>query len=155
MKTYEGEFSATGKRFGIIVSRFNNFITDKLLEGAVDCLLKYKAKPEMIEIFKTPGAFEIPQTLSFIVGSKKKFDGIICLGAIIRGETPHFDFIANEVSKGIAQVSLKSKIPVGFGIITADTVDQAVDRAGGKHGNKGESSARAVIEQISLLSKIK
>ncbi|MFA5033296.1 MAG: 6,7-dimethyl-8-ribityllumazine synthase [bacterium] len=154
MKTYEGEFSASGKRFGIIASRFNSFITDKLIDGAVDCLIRHNAKSDAIEIVKVPGAFEIPQVLKVLVSGKKRFDGIICLGAIIRGETTHFDLISKEVTKGIAQVSLQTTTPIGFGIIAADTVEQAIDRAGGKHGNKGESAAMTVIEQINLIAKL-
>ncbi|MDD2889448.1 MAG: 6,7-dimethyl-8-ribityllumazine synthase [bacterium] len=154
MKTYEGEFSANGKRFGIIASRFNSFITDKLIDGAVDCLIRHNAKSDAIEIVKVPGAFEIPQVLKVLVSGKKRFDGIICLGAIIRGETTHFDLISTEVTKGIAQVSLQTTTPIGFGIIAADTVEQAIDRAGGKHGNKGESAAMTVIEQINLIAKL-
>jgi len=154
VKTYEGEFSASGKRFGIIASRFNSFITDKLIDGAVDCLIRHNAKSDAIEIVKVPGAFEIPQVLKVLVSGKKRFDGIICLGAIIRGETTHFDLISKEVTKGIAQVSLQTTTPIGFGIIAADTVEQAIDRAGGKHGNKGESAAMTVIEQINLIAKL-
>ncbi|MDD5530272.1 MAG: 6,7-dimethyl-8-ribityllumazine synthase [bacterium] len=154
MKIYEGEFSASGKKFGIIASRFNSFITDKLIDGAVDCLTRHNAKSDAIEIFKVPGAFEIPQVLKVLVSGKKRFDGIICLGAIIRGETTHFDLISKEVTKGIAQVSLQTTIPIGFGIVAADTVEQAIDRAGGKHGNKGESAALTVIEQINLIAKL-
>lgn len=154
MKIYEGKISGKGKKFAIIVSRFNSFITDKLLEGALDCLTRHETNSNDIEVFKTPGAFEIPQILKILV-ENKKFDGIICLSAIIRGETPHFDFIAREITRGISNISLNYKIPVGFGVITADTMEQAIERAGGKLGNKGFNTALAVLEQLDLIEKIK
>ena len=154
MKVYEGEFLTEKKKFGIIVSRFNGFVTEKLLDGAVDCLLRQGAKADAIEVFKVPGSFEIPATLNHLL-QKKKFDAIICLSAVIRGETPHFDFIAHEVSKGIAELALDFGIPIGFGIITADNIEQAIERAGGKQGNKGEDAANSVMEQLGLLAKIK
>ncbi|MDI6840356.1 MAG: 6,7-dimethyl-8-ribityllumazine synthase [bacterium] len=153
MKIYEGHLSGEGKNFGIIVSRFNSFVTDRLLEGAIDCLTRHNTDPDAIEVFKVPGAFEIPQTLSILVRNNR-FDAIICLAAIIRGETPHFDFLARDVSRGIANISIESGIPVGFGIITADTNEQAIDRAGGKRGNKGFYAALSVIEQLGLIQKI-
>lgn len=154
MKIYEGEISADKKKFGIIASRFNGFVTEKLLNGAVDCLLRHNAKSDAIEVFKVPGAFEIPATLNHLL-QKKKFDAIICIAAVIRGETPHFDFIAHEVSKGVAELALDYGVPIGFGIVTADSMEQAIDRAGGKKGNKGEDAANSVMEQLSLLAKIK
>jgi len=153
MKIYEGRLSGEGKSFGIIVSRFNSFVTDKLLEGALDCLTRHNTDPNAIEVFKVPGAFEIPQTLNLLIRNNR-FDAIICLSAIIRGETPHFDFLAHEVSRGISHIAVESGTPVGFGIITADTPEQAIDRAGGKRGNKGFNAALSVLEQLSLIQKI-
>lgn len=153
MKIYEGEISGKGKKFGIIVSRFNGFVTDKLLSGAIDCLTRHNTNPDMIEVFKVPGAFEIPQTLNLLV-QKGRFDAIICLSAIIRGDTPHFDFLAREVSRGIAKTAREAAIPIGFGVITADTQEQAIERAGGKASNKGFDTALAVLEQLGLVSRI-
>ncbi len=151
MKVYEGKISGEGKKFGIIVSRFNNAITERLLNGAVDCLVRHGTDLNKIEVFKTPGAFEIPSLLSRVI---KKFDGVICLGALVRGETSHFDVLSREVAKGIAKIALESGIPVGFGIITADTSEQAIERGGGKQGNRGADAALSVMEQIGLLGKI-
>jgi len=149
MEIKEGKLIAKGLKFGIIVSRFNSFITNRMLEGALDALLRHNADEKNIEVYKVPGSFEIP-SLALRLAESNKYDAIICLGAVIRGETPHFDFVAAETSKGIAQVSLKSKIPVIYGIITADTVEQAIDRAGTKAGNKGADAAVAAIEMANL-----
>ncbi len=151
MKKYEGRISGEGKKFGIIVSRFNSTITERLLNGAVDCLVRHGADSNKIEVFKTPGAFEIPSLLSRVI---KKFDGVICLGALVRGETSHFDVLSREVTKGIAKIALESGIPVGFGIITADTSEQAIERGGGKQGNRGADAALSVMEQIGLLGTL-
>jgi 6,7-dimethyl-8-ribityllumazine synthase len=149
-KIIEASLKADGKKFGIIASRFNDFITDRLVGGAVDALLRSGAQDADIEIVKVPGAFEIP-LLAGKMAKKKKYDAIICLGAVIRGATPHFDYVSAEVSKGIAMVSLESAIPVIFGIITADTIEQAIERAGTKAGNKGWSAAISAIEMANLM----
>ncbi len=151
MKEYIGQLVSKGLKYGIIVSRFNNFITDRLLDGAVDALSRSGVKEDEIEIFRVPGAFEIPLAAKKIAVSKK-YDAIICLGAVIRGETPHFDFVANEVTKGIAQLNLEYSLPISYGIITADNTDQAVERSGNKMGNKGFSSAQSAIELLNLFN---
>ena len=153
MKIIEGYLSAKNYKFAIVVSRFNDFISQKLLEGALDCLKRHEAKEENITIVNTPGSFEIPLMADRLAGLKK-FDAIICLGAVIRGDTPHFDYVAAEVSKGIAQISLKYGMPVLFGVITADTLEQAVERAGVKSGNKGWDAALSAIEMVDALKKI-
>ncbi|MEW6685981.1 MAG: 6,7-dimethyl-8-ribityllumazine synthase [Candidatus Edwardsbacteria bacterium] len=153
MKVYEGKLTAKGKRFGLIVSRFNDFVSKHLLEGALDCLRRHEAEEEKIEIAWVPGSFEIPAVAKKMALSKK-YEAIICLGTIIRGETPHFDYIASEVAKGIAQVNLESGIPTIFGIITADTIEQAIDRAGTKSGNKGWDAALSAMELVNLYGQI-
>ncbi len=153
MKKYEGELQAEGLRFAIIVSRFNDFITNKLLDGAIDALLRHGSKEQSMDIIKVPGSFEIPLTAKKIAG-KKSYDAIICLGTIIRGATPHFAYIASEVTKGIASVSIETGIPIAFGVITADTIEQAIERAGTKSGNKGWDAALAAIEMAQLLKKL-
>lgn len=152
-KVYEGKLAAKGKRFGIIVSRFNEFISSKLLNGALDCLNRHGADEEKIEIVWTPGAFEIPVTAAKLAETKK-YDAIICLGAIIKGDTPHYDYIASEVTKGIAQVSLSTKLPVVLGVITTDNLEQAIERAGTKAGNKGFDAALAAMEMVNLFDDI-
>jgi 6,7-dimethyl-8-ribityllumazine synthase len=152
MKYIEGLLSAKGKKIAIIVSRFNSFISDKLLEGALDAILRNDGDKDNITIYKVPGAFEIPILLSKLID--KDFDGILCLGAIIRGATPHFDFIAQETTKGIAQVALKAKMPISYGVLTTDTIDQAIERAGTKMGNKGFDAAVALLEMMSLFEAI-
>ena len=149
----EGVLNASGKRFGIVASRFNELITKKLLEGAIDCLIRHNATQENIAIVWVPGAFEIPSVAKKIAKSGK-YDAVICLGAVIRGNTPHFDYIAAEVSKGIASVGLEQNIPVIFGVLTTDSIDQAVERAGTKSGNKGWDAALTAIEMVDLFSKI-
>ncbi len=146
---YQGTLSAKGFRFGIVISRFNSQITKKLFEGAVDCLVRHQADDKQIDTVYCPGAFEIPLTAQ-LLASSKKYDAIICLGCVIRGETPHFDYIAAEVSKGIAQITLSHNIPLGFGVLTTDTMEQAIERAGGKTGNKGWDAALSVIEMVNL-----
>jgi len=153
MKKYEGELQAKGLKFAIIVSRFNDFITNKLLDGAVDALLRHGAAEQNIDVIKVPGSFEIPLTAKKIA-AKKSHDAVICLGTIIRGATPHFGYIASEVAKGIATVSLEAEIPVAFGVITADTIEQAVERAGTKSGNKGWDAALVAIEMAQLMKKL-
>lgn len=154
VKTIEGQLAAKGKRFGIVASRFNDFITKQLIEGCVDALSRHGADKEKIELALVPGAFEIP-LIAQKLAKTKSFDAIVCLGTIIRGSTPHFDYIASEVSKGIAKVSLDSGIPVIFGIITADTIEQAIERAGTKDGNKGKDAAMSAIEMANLMDGIK
>jgi len=153
MKIHEGKLLAKGLRFGIIVSRFNDFICDRLLGGALDALKRNGADEDAIDIFKVPGAFEIPLMAKKAAGSGR-YDAVICLGAVIRGSTPHFDYVANEVSKGVATVSLETNIPVTFGVLTTDTLEQAIERAGSKAGNKGWDSALAAIEMANLLKEI-
>ena len=150
MKTYEGHLSAQNLRFGIIVSRFNDFICDRLLGGALDALKRSGADENAIEICKVPGAFEIP-LLTKKMARSGRYDAIICLGAVIRGSTPHFDYVANEVSKGVASVSLETEVPVSFGVLTTDTLEQAIERAGSKAGNKGWEAAMAAVETVNLL----
>lgn len=153
-KTYVGKILVAGKRLGIIVSRFNEFITAKLLDGALDFLRRHNADEEKIQVFWTPGSFEMP-LLAKKLAQSKKFDGIICLGAIIAGDTPHYEFIAAEVTKGIAQTALETGIPISFGILTTDNLEQAIERAGTKAGNKGAQASESVIEMINLLEQIK
>jgi len=145
----EANLLAEGKKFALIASRFNDFITDKLVSGAVDALLRSGARDEDIDIVKVPGAFEIP-LLAKKMAAKTRYDAIICLGAVIRGATPHFDYVSAEVSKGVAMVSLEADIPVIFGIITTDSIEQAIERAGTKAGNKGWSAAMSAIEMANL-----
>lgn len=152
-KEIQGSITAQGKKFAIIVARFNSFITEQLLEGALDALVRHGAKDDDITIYRTPGAFEIPPLLKRIV-NKGGYDGIICLGAVIRGGTPHFDYVAAEVSKGVAHVSLDCDVPIAFGVLTTDTVEQAIDRAGTKAGNKGFEAAVTAIEMVDLYSRM-
>lgn len=153
MKKYEGELQAKGLRFAIIVSRFNDFITTKLLDGALDALLRHGATEQNMDVIKVPGSFEIPLTAKKIA-EKKSYDAIICLGTIIRGATPHFGYIASEVTKGIASASMETGVPIAFGVITADTIEQAVERAGTKSGNKGWDAALVAIEMAQLMKKL-
>jgi 6,7-dimethyl-8-ribityllumazine synthase len=153
MKAYEGELQAKGLKFAVIVSRFNDFITKKLLDGAIDGLVRHGATDQNIDVIKVPGAFEIP-LVARIVAGKKKYDAIICLGAIIRGATPHFDYVAAEASKGIATASMETGTPIAFGVVTSDTIEQAVERAGSKSGNKGWDAAMVAIEMAQLLKKL-
>ncbi len=149
----EAGLVAQGKRFGIIASRFNDFITDRLVGGAVDALTRSGAKDKDIDVVKVPGAFEIPMVAQQMAKSKK-YHAIVCLGAVIRGATPHFDYVCAEASKGIAQVSMESQIPVIFGIVTTDTIEQAIERAGTKAGNKGWSAAVSAIEMANLMETV-
>ena len=153
MRVIEGKLDAGGLKFGIIVSRFNEFITSKLLGGALDCLKRNNADDDNITVIWTPGAFEIPAIATRMVQSKK-FDAIICLGTVIRGATPHFDYVASEVTKGIGQLSLKAEIPVIFGVLTTDSIEQAVERAGTKSGNKGFDAAMSAIEMANIFKQI-
>ena len=152
-KTLEAHLNAAGKKFAIVVSRFNDFITEKLLSGALDALVRSGAKDNDIQIVKVPGSFEIP-LVAKKMAKKKGLNAIICLGAVIRGATPHFDYISAEVSKGIAQVSLECEVPIIFGVITTDTLEQAIERAGAKAGNKGWSAAMAAVEMANLLEVV-
>lgn len=152
-KEYEGMLAGEGLKFGLVVSRFNEFITGKLLDGAKDGLSRHGVRDEDIEIARTPGAFEIPLVAKKMAQSGK-YDGVICLGAVIRGATPHFDYIAAEVSKGIANVALEAGIPVTFGVITSDTIEQAIERAGTKMGNAGFNAAVNAIEMANLLKTL-
>ena len=149
----EGQLLGEGRKFALIVSRFNDFISDRLMGGALDALLRSGVKDEDIDIVKVPGAFEIPLVAKKMV-NKKKYDAVICLGAVIRGATPHFEYVSAEVSKGIATVSIESGVPVIFGIITTDTIEQAIERAGTKAGNKGWSSAMSALEMANLVEVI-
>jgi 6,7-dimethyl-8-ribityllumazine synthase len=140
-------------KFAIVASRFNDFISSKLIEGAMDALIRAGAREQDIRLFKCPGAFEIPMVAKKIAKSGK-FDAIICLGAVIRGATPHFDYVASEVSKGVAQVALETEIPIVFGVLTTDSIEQAVERAGTKAGNKGADAAMTALEMVNLLDKL-
>jgi 6,7-dimethyl-8-ribityllumazine synthase len=153
IKTLEGEFSARGLRFGIVASRFNDFIVDRLLDAAVDTLLKHGVDAGDIEIVRVPGAFETPLAVKKMAASRRH-DALIALGCVIRGATPHFDYVAGEASRGIAQVSLTHEIPVGFGVLTVDTIEQAIERAGTKAGNKGADAALATIQMVTLLRQM-
>jgi len=153
MKEYKGSLVGKGKKIGIVISRFNESISKNLLTGAVDCLSRHGVPEDSIEVYWTPGSFEIPNVLANLV-KKSKYSGLIALGVIIRGETPHFEYIASEVSKGIASISIDTGIPIGFGVITADTVEQAKDRAGSKSGNKGWDAALSVLEMTDLIENI-
>ena len=152
-KFHEAKLIAEGKKFALVVSRFNDFITDKLLSGAIDALIRSGTSDEDIEVVKVPGAFEIP-LLAQKMAKTKRFDAVICLGAVIRGSTPHFDYVSAEVSKGVATVSMQAEIPVIFGVITVDTIEQAIERAGTKAGNKGWSAAIAAVEMANLFEII-
>ena len=149
----EGKLDAKGLKFGIVVGRFNTFIVERLLEGALDALKRHNAKDADIDVCRVPGAFEIPALARKMVDSNA-YDAVITLGAVIRGGTPHFDYVAAEVSKGIGQLSLESKVPVTFGVLTCDNVEQAIERAGTKAGNKGFDAAMAAIEMANLYGQI-
>ncbi len=149
VKYIEGDLQATGKKFGIVVSRFNSFIAERLLDGALDTLQRSGAVGDDIEVARVPGAFEIPLMAQKMVKSGR-YDAVICLGAVIRGATSHYDLVANEAAKGIAQVSLEHEIPIVFGVITTDTIEQAIERAGSKAGNKGSESASVAIEMVNI-----
>ena len=152
-KKYEGTLLGEGLRFGVVVSRFNEFITTRLLEGAEDALIRHGVKEKDIEVAWTPGSFEIPLIAKKMAGTGK-YDAIVCLGAVIRGGTPHFDYIATEVSKGIAQVGLETGMPVSYGVVTADTLEQAIERAGTKMRNAGFQAAIGAIEMANLIRAI-
>ncbi|MFW6131634.1 MAG: 6,7-dimethyl-8-ribityllumazine synthase [Candidatus Aminicenantaceae bacterium] len=150
MNIYEGKLSAKGLKIGIVLSRFNQFISERLLEGAKDALNKLEAEESNIFVYKVPGAFEIP-LLAKKIARKKNVDGIVCLGALIRGDTPHFDFLSAEVTKGLAQVAIEDGIPISYGILTVDTIEQGIERAGSKAGNKGWDAVFSVVETLNLI----
>lgn len=149
----EGQFSAQGFSFALIVSRFNEFITTKLLDGALDALMRHGADPDKIDVVKVPGAFEIPVTADRLAASQR-YDAVICLGTVIRGATPHFDYVAGEAARGVAQTALKTGVPTIFGVVTAETIEQAIERAGTKLGNKGFEAALAAIEMAHLFAQL-
>ena len=153
MNITEGNLIASDIQVAIVISRFNAFITESLLHGAMDYLQRHGINAEDVEVFRTPGAFEIPLAADRLAATGK-YQGIICLGAVIRGGTPHFDYVSSEVTKGVAQVSLQRSLPVAFGVLTTDTLEQAIERAGTKAGNKGAEAAASVVEMINLLSQI-
>ncbi len=154
MKEINGVLKADNLKFGIIVSRFNSLITEKLLEGAIDCIVRHGGSEENITVVRVPGAFEIP-LIAKKMAKSGKYDAIVCLGAVIRGSTPHFEYVASEVSKGIALVGLETEVPVSFGILTTDTLEQAIERAGTKMGNKGFDAALSAIEMANILTGLK
>jgi 6,7-dimethyl-8-ribityllumazine synthase len=153
MATFEGNLIAKGLRIAVVVSRFNEFISVRLLEGALDALKRHDADMENVDVAWVPGSFEIPLVAAKLAGSGR-YDAVICLGAVIRGSTPHFEYVAAETAKGIARVALDSQVPVAFGIITADTLEQAVERAGAKQGNKGWQAALTAVEMANLLRSL-
>ena len=148
----EGKLNAKGFRFAIVVSRFNSFITDRLVEGALDALKRHGADENKIDIYRVPGSFEIPLAAK-LLAKKKDIDAVVCLGAVIKGATPHFHYVASEVTKGIAQSSLEMEKPIAFGIITSDSIEQAIERAGTKAGNKGYDAAMSAIEMVNLIKE--
>jgi len=153
MKNIEGNFSGKNKKFAIVLSRFNSFLTERLLEGALDCLNRHDVNSNEIKIIRVPGAFEIPLICKKIA-DKKEVDAIIAIGAVIRGDTPHFDYVAAEVSKGLAKVSLDTGLPISFGILTTDTIEQAEVRSGAKGTNKGFEAAMTALEMINVIANI-
>ncbi|OGL40658.1 MAG: 6,7-dimethyl-8-ribityllumazine synthase [Candidatus Schekmanbacteria bacterium RIFCSPHIGHO2_02_FULL_38_11] len=152
-KVIEGKIDASGLKFAIVTSRFNEFITAKLLEGCLDCLLRHGASDQHISIIKVPGSFEIP-LIAQKAAQTKQYDAVICLGAVIRGQTPHFEYVASEVTKGIASIQLELGVPIAYGIITSDNIEQAIERAGTKLGNKGWDAAISAIEMANVLKAI-
>ncbi len=149
----EGDLIVRGARFGIVVGRFNDFIGDKLLQGAIDCISRHGGDDSSVDVVRVPGAYEIPLALKAMAAGKK-YDALIALGAVIRGATPHFEYVAGECTKGLAQVSMQYDIPVAFGVLTVDTIEQAIERAGTKAGNKGAEAAASAIEMVNLLKKL-
>lgn len=153
VKIIEGDLQVAGARFALVVGRFNGFITEHLQAGALDALIRHGARAEDLEIVKVPGSYEIPLVARKLADSGR-YDAVICLGAVIRGGTPHFDYVAGEAAKGVAQASMESGLPVVFGILTTDTIEQAIERAGTKAGNKGVDAAMTAIEMVNLLKKL-
>lgn len=152
MKTFQGKLQAKGLKIGIVLSRFNQFVSERLLDGALEALYKLGAEDENLSVFKVPGAFEIPMVTKKIC-RQGKMDGVLCLGTLIRGETPHFDFLSAEVTKGLAQISMEEGIPVSYGILTVETIEQGIERAGTKAGNKGYDAAFALVETLNLFKE--
>lgn len=152
-KIFEGQLDAKGLKFAVVLSRFNSFITERLLDGAKDAILRHGGSDDHLAIIRAPGAFELPLACKKLAESRR-YDAVIALGAVIRGSTPHFDYVAAEVSKGLAHVSLESGVPVAFGVLTCDTIDQAVERAGTKAGNKGFDAAMTAMEMVNLLKEL-
>ncbi|KAB1443006.1 6,7-dimethyl-8-ribityllumazine synthase [Pseudodesulfovibrio senegalensis] len=153
LQTIEGKLDAKDLKIALVAARFNDFIVDKLVGGAVDYLVRHGLERENIVLAKVPGAFEMPVVAKKMVAAGK-YDGIVCLGAVIRGSTPHFDFVCNECAKGIAQISMDSGVPIGFGVLTCDTLEQAIERAGSKGGNKGVEAASAMLETVRVLEQL-
>ncbi|MDX1490293.1 MAG: 6,7-dimethyl-8-ribityllumazine synthase [Pseudohongiellaceae bacterium] len=153
IKVIEGDFQGGTARYAIVVARFNSFVVDKLLEGAIDVMVRHGVKEEDITVIKAPGAFELP-VLTKNVLATGQYDAVIALGAVIRGGTPHFDYVAGECVKGLGVVSLESKVPVAFGVLTVDTIEQAIERSGTKAGNKGAEAALSAMEMVSVISKL-
>ena len=152
MDTFQGKLKAEGLKIGIVLSRYNQFISERLLEGAIDALEKLGADKKDISVYKVPGSFEIP-VITKKLAESKRVDGILCLGALIRGDTPHFEYLSAEVTKGLAQISMDKGIPVSFGVLTVDTIEQGIERAGTKAGNKGYDSAFALVETLNLIKE--
>ena len=152
--TIEGKLDASGLKFAIVVARFNSFITERLLDGAMDGIVRHGGKAEDVDVVRVPGSWELPLTVAE-VAKTKKYDAILCLGAVIRGDTPHFDYVAGEAAKGVGQVAMQTGVPIAFGVLTTNTVEQAVDRAGAKHGNKGFDAATTAIEMANLLRRLR
>ncbi|EGJ50665.1 6,7-dimethyl-8-ribityllumazine synthase [Desulfocurvibacter africanus] len=153
VKTIEGRLEASGLKFALVATRFNDFIVDRLVGGAVDYLVRHGASKEDLTLVKLPGAFEMPLVARKLAATKE-FAGVICLGAVIRGATPHFDFVAGECAKGIAVAAMETGVPIGFGVLTTDTLEQAIERAGSKGGNKGVEAAAAVLETVRVLEQL-
>lgn len=154
MKVHAGRLDASGMRVGIVVARFNDFVAQRLLEGAVDALVRHGADEADLTVAWVPGSFEIPLAAQELAGTGR-VDAVVCLGVVVRGDTPHFDYVAGEASKGVGAIGLQSRLPVTFGVVTTDTMEQAIDRAGGKHGNKGADAALAAVEMVSLLRELR
>ena len=154
IKNIEGDLIARGARFGIVLARFNAFIGERLLEGALDCLTRHGVEPARVEVVRVPGAYEIPLTLKTLAAAEK-YDALIALGAVIRGATAHFEYVAGECARGISQIALQFDIPIAFGVLTVDTLEQAIERAGGKSGNKGADAAQTAIEMVNLFGKLR
>ena len=153
-RVFEGQLSAAGLRFAIVVSRFNSFVTERLLGGAMDALTRTGASPDLIDVIKVPGSWEVPLVAGELA-RQHKYDAVICLSAVIRGETPHFDYVAAEAAKGVAHAAMETGVPVAFGVLTTNTLEQAIDRAGAKSGNKGFDAAMAAIEIANLMRQLR
>jgi 6,7-dimethyl-8-ribityllumazine synthase len=154
VKVHTGRLDATGMRVGIVVARFNDFVAQRLLEGAVDALVRHGADEGDLTVVWVPGSFEVPLAAQELA-TGGRVDAVVCLGVVVRGDTPHFDYVAGEASKGVSAIGLQARLPVSFGLVTTDTMEQAIDRAGGKHGNKGADAALAAVEMVSLLRSMR